>query len=125
MPWMLTVYLKGLSSMTTGLRVDVVAHQSQGAAVTIPFVKVIDCIDCIDCKDQYKRNLQNRIPTIFAGAHIKHGDYAEGKGITHVNILRTLEAMYGLPRAGAQQSNAAGGGISDDYIITDVFEKVK
>ena len=56
--------------------------------------------------------------------------------------------MYGLPKAGAQQSNAAGEtyvtndsvvtaeqalkvkpfvkkGISDDYIITDVFEYVK
>jgi hypothetical protein len=53
------------------------------------------------------------------------GDYAEGKGITHVNILRTLEAMYELPKAGAQQPNAAGGGIRDDFIITDVFEKAK
>jgi acid phosphatase len=75
--------------------------------------------------DQFKRNLQNRIVTIFAGAHIKPGNYPEGKGITHVNILRTLEAMYGLPRAGAQQPNAAGAGIRDDYIITDVFSKVK
>jgi hypothetical protein len=33
--------------------------------------------------------------------------------------------MYGLPRAGAQQPNAAGGGIRDDYLITDVFNKVK
>jgi hypothetical protein len=41
-----------------------------------------------------------------------------------VTILRTLEAMYGLPRAGAQQPNAAAGGIRDDYIITDVFQKV-
>jgi phosphatidylinositol-3-phosphatase len=75
--------------------------------------------------DQYKRDLQNRIPTLFAGAHIKPGDYPEDKGITHVNVLRTLEAMYGLPKAGAQQPNAAGAGIRDDYIITDVFEKVK
>ena len=52
------------------------------------------------------------------------GDYEEGLGITHVNILRTLEAMYGLPKAGAQQPHAAAGGISDDYIITDVFEPV-
>jgi acid phosphatase len=74
---------------------------------------------------QFKRDLQNRIPTLFAGARVKPGDYAEGKGITHVNILRTLEAMYGLPRAGAQQPNAAGGGIRDDYLITDVFEKAK
>jgi acid phosphatase len=78
-----------------------------------------------DPKDQFKRDLQNLIPTIFAGAHIKPDDYAEGNGVTHVNILRTLEAMYGLPRAGAQQPNAAGAGIRDDYIITDVFVKVK
>ena len=39
--------------------------------------------------------------------------------------LRTLEAMYGLPRAGAQQPNAAGGGIRDDFIITDIFAKTK
>jgi hypothetical protein len=42
-----------------------------------------------------------------------------------VNILRTLEAMYRLPRSGAQQPNAAGGGIRDDYLITDVFVKAK
>jgi len=71
---------------------------------------------------EYCVDLQNRIVTIFAGAHIKPGDYPEGKGITHVNILRTLEAMYGLSKAGAQQPNAAGGGITDNYIITDVFE---
>jgi len=64
---------------------------------------------------------RNRIATIFAGDHIKAGEYAEGKGITHVNILRTLEAMYGFPKAGAQQPNAAAGGISDDYIITDIY----
>jgi hypothetical protein len=32
--------------------------------------------------------------------------------------------MYGLPKAGKQQPNAIGAGISDDYIITDVFKKV-
>ncbi|HTR82376.1 MAG TPA: alkaline phosphatase family protein [Bacteroidota bacterium] len=66
--------------------------------------------------------MQNRIATIFAGAHIKHGDYAEGKGITHVNVLRTLEAMYGLPTCGRQLSSALKFGIPSDYIITDVFE---
>ena len=70
---------------------------------------------------EYCVDLQNHIVTIFAGAHIRPGDYPEGKGITHVNILRTLEAMYGLSKAGAQQPNAAGGGITDNYIITDVF----
>jgi phosphatidylinositol-3-phosphatase len=71
--------------------------------------------------NQFRLDLQNRIVTIFAGAHIKPGRYAEGRGITHVNILRTVEAMYGLPKSGAQQPNAAGIGISDDTIITDVF----
>ena len=75
--------------------------------------------------NQLLRDIQNRIVTIFAGAHIKPGSYAEGKGITHVNILRTIEAMYGLPKSGAQQPNAAGGGIADETIITDVFEAVR
>ncbi|MGA9407544.1 MAG: alkaline phosphatase family protein, partial [Bacteroidota bacterium] len=67
--------------------------------------------------------MQNRIPTIFAGAHIKPGDYSEGKGITHVNILRTLEAMYGLQKEGTQQANALKFGIGDEFIITDIFTK--
>jgi phosphatidylinositol-3-phosphatase len=83
--------------------------------LTDPFIHPID---------QKTKDIRNRIPLIFAGAHIKPGDYAEDKGVTHVNILRTLEAMYGLPRAGAQQSNAAIGGIRDDFIIIDVFERV-
>lgn len=70
---------------------------------------------------EFCTDLQNHTVTIFAGAHIKQGDYPEGKGITHVNILRTLEAMYGLAKAGAQQQNAAGYGITDGY-ITDVFD---
>ncbi len=93
-------------------------------------------------------DMKNRTITIFAGAHIRPGIYKEDRGITHVNILRTIESMYGLPKAGAQQPNAAGEsfvandlvvteeqslkgkplvkkGISDDYIITDVFEYVK
>jgi acid phosphatase len=72
-----------------------------------------------------QKDRRNQICTVFAGVWIKHGEYPEGKGITHVNILRTLEAMYGLPRAGAQQPNAARGGIEDDYIVTDVFERAK
>ncbi|MDB5391438.1 MAG: hypothetical protein JWM11_7084 [Planctomycetaceae bacterium] len=72
--------------------------------------------------DEFRKDVQNRIATIFAGAHIKHGDFTEGDGVTHVNILRTLEAMYGLPKSGKQQPNAAGGGITDDFIITDVFK---
>jgi hypothetical protein len=76
----------------------------------------------VKATDEYTKDLQNRTVTIFAGAHIKPGDYEEGPaGITHVTILRTLEAMYGLARSGAQQPNAAAGGIGDEQIITDVF----
>jgi hypothetical protein len=67
-------------------------------------------------------DIQNRIVTIIAGAHVRAGDYAEGKGVTHVNILRTIEVMYGLSKAGVQQPNAAGGGITDNWILTDIFE---
>jgi hypothetical protein len=61
------------------------------------------------------------VVTIFAGAHVRPGIYPEGRGVTHVNVLRTIESMYGLPKSGAQQPNAAGLGITDDKIITDVF----
>jgi hypothetical protein len=66
--------------------------------------------------------MRNRVATIFAGARIKPGRYDEGNGITHVNILRTLEAMYGLPKSGRQQENALAAGIGDDFIIADVFQ---
>ena len=56
-----------------------------------------------------------------AGANIEPGTYSEGKGITHVNILRSIEAMHGLAKSGSQQLNAAGAGISDDAIVTDIF----
>jgi hypothetical protein len=46
---------------------------------------------------------------------VKAGQYPERNGITHVNILRTIEAMYGLPKSGAQQEHVVGAGISDDH----------
>lgn len=70
-----------------------------------------------------RRDVRNRIPTIIAGAHIRHGNYPEGKGVTHVNILRTIEAIYGLPKAGYQQKDALSYGIKNDYIIGDIFTK--
>ena len=48
---------------------------------------------------------------------------AEPAGITHVSILRTIEAMYGLSRSGAQQPNAAAAGIGDEQVVTDVFSE--
>jgi phosphatidylinositol-3-phosphatase len=70
---------------------------------------------------QQQRVAQNRIATIIAGAHVKTG-YREATPFTHVNLLRTLEAMYGLARSGAQQPHAARAGISDDAIVTGVFQ---
>ena len=66
-------------------------------------------------------DIQNRIPTIFAGAHIRHGEYDEGLGVTHVNILRTLEAIYGLRPSGTQPPNVLRYGIKVDNIIKDIF----
>jgi hypothetical protein len=41
---------------------------------------------------------QNTIPTVFYGAMVRPGRYAER--IDHYTVLRTLEDMYGLPHAG-------------------------
>jgi acid phosphatase len=74
--------------------------------------------------------LTNQIPTIFAGATIKPGNYFEsninppdmrtpdglitptGTAMTHYNVLRTLEDMYGL---------APIGGSVNTPSITDIF----
>jgi acid phosphatase len=66
------------------------------------------------------RDCQNQIATIFAGEHVKHGE--EHTPMTHVNLLRTIEAIYGLPKSGRQQPNAARFGIPDDRIASGVFE---
>jgi phospholipase C len=89
--------------------------------LTNPLVRPPSTYPAANQHDEYLLDLRNRIVTIFAGAHIKPGVYAQGRGITHVNILRTIEAMHGLPKSGAQQPNAAGGGIADETIVTDVF----
>jgi acid phosphatase len=70
--------------------------------------------------DQRRRDLQNRIPTIFAGAHVQPGR-ADAEPMTHVNILRTIEAIYGLPKAGAQQPKALRAGIADAAIAPGAF----
>ena len=53
---------------------------------------------------------RNHIPTIFFGAHVRPGTYNEP--ISHYNVLRTLEDVYGLPPT-ANAATAAP--------ITDVF----
>ena len=67
-------------------------------------------------------DIKNRVPTIFAGAKVRHGDYEEGTGVTHVNILRTIEAIYGLHMSGTQPPNALKFGITSEYVIKDIFE---
>jgi hypothetical protein len=49
-------------------------------------------------------DLTNRIATIFAGPMVKPGTYNER--VTHYNVLRTIEDMYGLPHAGRSGSAA-------------------
>lgn len=70
-----------------------------------------------------RRDARNRIPTIIAGAHIRHGNYSESKGVTHVNLLRTIEAIYGLSEAGHQQKYALSYGIGNNYVIHDIFTR--
>ena len=74
--------------------------------------------------DQARRDRRNRISTIFAGAHVKP-HHEDPTRLNHVSLLRTIEAMYGLPKAGAQQSNALRAGIGDDAIAVGVFTKAR
>jgi Phosphoesterase family len=52
----------------------------------------------------------NHIATFFVGARINPGNYSER--IDHFTVLRTIEAMYGLPGLGSAAQRSA---------ITDVF----
>ena len=49
--------------------------------------------------DEDDSNAGNHIATIFYGANVKAGQYAEH--IDHYSVLRTVEDMYGLPHAGS------------------------
>ncbi|MGH8047440.1 MAG: alkaline phosphatase family protein [Chthoniobacterales bacterium] len=62
----------------------------------------------------------NQITMILAGAGIVAGNYPEGAGVTNVNILRTIESVYGLTQSGAQAPLATLAGIGNSG-ITDVF----
>jgi phosphatidylinositol-3-phosphatase len=44
--------------------------------------------------DEDDSNADNRIPTVFSGAHVAAGSYAEH--ITHYTVLRTLQAIEGV-----------------------------
>ncbi len=49
--------------------------------------------------DEDDHSAGNQIPTVFAGAMVRAGSYAQP--ITHYSVLRTLEDMYDLPCLGA------------------------
>lgn len=61
----------------------------------------------------------NQITTIFYGASVIPGSYAEGNGITNVNVLRTIEASFNLEKSGAQSGAITTIG---DGPITSIFE---
>ncbi len=52
--------------------------------------------------DEDQGTTTNQIATIFVGPMVKTGKYSEY--INHYNVLRTLEAIYGLPYAGKSSS---------------------
>jgi len=61
----------------------------------------------------------NQITTIFYGANILPGAYEEGNGITHVNLLRTIEWLSGIiSGVGAQSAAVTNIGESP---VTDIF----
>ena len=64
--------------------------------------------------DEDDYNGENHIPTIFSGAQVKPGRY--DRKVTHYDLLRTLEDMYGLAPLGESKTAAA---------ITEVFESGK
>jgi hypothetical protein len=56
---------------------------------------------------------ENRITTLFIGQKIKSGNY--NRPISHINVLRTLERMFGLSPSGI---DSADGSIDDCWINT-------
>jgi hypothetical protein len=63
--------------------------------------------------DEDDSSMTNQIPTIFIGPMVKQGQFTEH--ITHFNVLRTIEDLYGLTHAGAAANATA---------ITDVWQSV-
>jgi acid phosphatase len=49
--------------------------------------------------DEDDGSASNHITTIVAGDHVRPGRY--GEHVTHYRVLRTLQALYGLPPVGA------------------------
>jgi len=97
------------------------AHNS---LLIVTFDETEDKSGAAGLTDPTDRSDPNRIATIFAGAGVKPG-HAVTDRLTHVNLLRTIEAVYGLPKSGAQQPLALRAGIGDDATAGDAFEAVR
>jgi hypothetical protein len=54
--------------------------------------------------DEDNKKGNNRIATLFVGPMVQAGRYEQR--ITHYNILRTIEDLYGLSHAGASADAA-------------------
>jgi acid phosphatase len=54
--------------------------------------------------DEDDGSAANQILTVFVGAHIQAGSYAEP--ITHYTVLRTLDSLEGVPATGQAASAA-------------------
>ena len=55
--------------------------------------------------DEDVKSSNNQIPTIFVGQMVKKGNYSVK--INHINVLRTIEEMYGLGYAGSSADSSA------------------
>ncbi len=55
--------------------------------------------------DEDKGTSVNKIPTLFVGEMVKHGEYEQK--VNHYNMLRTIEEMYDLAHAGASADSSA------------------
>ena len=62
----------------------------------LAWAKTHDTLVIVTWDEGFDRN--NTIPTIFAGPMVKAGRYAEP--VSHYRVLRTIEALYGLPPSG-------------------------
>ncbi len=70
--------------------------------------------------DEDDHSQDNRIATVFAGAHVVPGNYAEAGG--HYRTLATLESMFGLPPLGQASAVAPITDIWSDIVFANGFE---
>ncbi len=70
--------------------------------------------------DVYRTHISgpNKIAMIFYGANLSCSGYFDvpGKGVNNINLLRTIESFYKLPKSGSQTSLALTTGLTDGPI---------